>query len=135
MLSLPDFIKEAVGWFRATDNKLDALAKAGAEADMLRASIAQLTAQNDALSKQHSELVKSYQGEVLSAASLAKEVETLKASVESERKRANEVIAGQGLPADSIPSASPASRTETPKNLTLTEQCLAEKRAASTASK
>ena len=56
----------------------------------------------------------------------AAEVAELTAKFTAESRKANDVIAGQGLPLSALPEAAPADNASKPK--TLTEQCLAANR-------
>jgi len=131
-MQLPIFIATAVSFFSNAEKQLDALAKSQTESASLRAEIASLkekiAATESSASAVVSELATLKTAHAADAAAKAIEIEALKASVLAEQKRANDVIAGQGLPLSNLPSSAPASHSAEPATGSLTEQCIAAKK-------
>lgn len=131
-MQLPTFIASAVSFFANTEKQLDALAKSQTETQSLRAEIVSLkekiAATESGASAVVSELAELKTAHAADVAAKASEIEALKASILVEQKRANDVIAGQGLPLSSLPSSAPASHSAEPATGSLTEQCIAAKK-------
>jgi len=130
-MHLPAFIAKAISFFDSAESKLDALSKSQSEITDLRAQIAALKekaasfdAEKGALAAQIAELQASAK---TASDAHAKELADLNAKLTTESRKANDVIAGQGIPAENIPPLAPDNANAS-KNLTLTEQCLAAKK-------
>jgi len=131
-MQLPAFITSAVNFFASAESKLDALAKSQTESAGLRAEISSLkekvAATESSASAVVSELADAKTALAAATTAHAAEVAALKASISAEQKRANDVIAGQGLPLANIPDSAPAAHFATPSDGSLTEQCIAAKK-------
>ena len=122
-MQLPAFISSAVSFFASAESKLDAIAKYQSEAADLHAQIVKLTAESDERAAKLTELAEAAKAAGDANAAVVAE---LTAKVAAESRKANDVIAGQGLPLSALPEAAPADTASKP--MTLTEQCLAANR-------
>ena len=123
-MHLPAFIAKAISFFDSAESKLDALSKYQSEAADLHTQIAKLTAESD---ERAARLVELSEAAKAAGEANAAVVADLKAQIAAESRKANDVIAGQGIPAANLPALTP-SNADASKNLTLTEQCLAAKK-------
>jgi len=130
-MHLPAFIAKAISFFDSAESKLDALSKSQSEIADLRARISALQetasdfeVKNNALIEQLDDLKASAK---TASDAHAKELADLNAKIATESRKANDVIAGQGIPAENIPPLAP-DNADSSKNMTLTEQCLAAKK-------
>lgn len=98
-------IKALLGFAEKAQTKLDALTASQAEVNGLREQVTRLTAEKVTAEAAIARLSGELETAKTAATAQATEITTLKSSVETERKRANDVIAGQGLPADQLPAA------------------------------
>lgn len=129
-MQLPAFISSAVSFFASAESKLDAIAKYQSEASDLKAQVAKLTGEAEAREAKFTSDAAEFEAFKTEAKKTqdahAAEVAELTSKITAESRKANEVIAGQGLPLSELPSASPAYTASKP--MTLTEQCLAANR-------
>lgn len=132
-MQLPAFITRVLGFAEKTETHLAALVVHQTETATLRTEVASLRAENAsltsnlALAKSNAEAALAI--ETAKVNEQAAEIVTLKASVETEKRKATDLIASQGLPADRLPTASPSDSpgsAEKPRNAT--EECLAANR-------
>lgn len=128
-MQLPAFISRLSLFADKAEGQLDAIAKATKDADLLRDQVKVLTA--DAEQYRSLEAAATAQIEKLTAdnAALAKQITELSSAVETEKRRASEVISAQGLPIGKIPAASTSSVSEHTgqpdlSKMNLTERCL-----------
>lgn len=107
-MQLPDFIKRALAFF----DKAEANLTAEQKLTQAQAKVAELEKAAIDAKAAHESALKEVQGKLDTANELIKaadkQIVDLKAEVEKEKKRANETIAGQGLPAGSTPAGEPA---------------------------
>jgi len=130
-MHLPAFIAKAISFFDSAESKLDALSKSQSEITDLRAQVSALSekasgfeAERNALAKEVDDLNDFAK---TTSEAHANEIAGLNAKLTAESRKANDVIAGQGIPAENIPPLAPDNAGAS-KNLTLTEQCLAAKK-------
>lgn len=131
-MQLPAFIARLVGFADKAEAQLDALAKAQAEILPVKTELATVKAELETARADNELLRASVKDASAKLTQQAAEIATLKTSVETEQKRANDVIASQGLSLESLPKSSPAIKPTSAtgnKKQTLTEECIAAKQA------
>jgi uncharacterized phage infection (PIP) family protein YhgE len=128
-MTLSEFIPRVLGFAEKTEKQLDGLAKAQADAVELKAANAKLQTSLTEAQGQVATITIEVDAARATIAQQASEITTLKASVETEKRRANEVIASQGLDPSRLPSGSVTTPTGTQKPKTVTEECIAAKKA------
>ena len=109
-MQLPQFITRALAFFDRAESHMNQAATAATELTTAKARIAELEKAAGATTKTISDLT-------ARAEKAEGEVTQLKGDLAKEQKRANAVIAGQGVPLETVPPADPnggaAAATET----------------------
>ena len=131
-MQLPAFIARILGFAEKAEAQLDAIAKANTDTVDLRAQVAKLTSERASAEAQFSKALLDEQAKNAEATAsiLAKDAEitALKSGVEKEKNRANEVISGQGLPAEQLPTAIPSMDNQESKTTNWTHRAVAANR-------
>lgn len=128
-MQLPAFITRALSFFDSAETKLEKLTAAQGELTELRARVTELTNKANASESRVATLTGENAKLQETVTAQASEIATLKASVETEKRKSTEVIASQGLPADRIPSGGQITHSEHAgkpdlSKMNETEQCL-----------
>jgi septal ring factor EnvC (AmiA/AmiB activator) len=107
-MQLPDFIKQALAFFSKAESHFTAEEKLKAAESALALSgqkVTELTSAKDALETQLAEVKGSLQAAQTELTQKAGEITILQGQVADEKKRANEVLARQGLSLEELPAA------------------------------
>lgn len=128
-MQLTEFIPRILGFAEKTEKQLDSLAKVQADNADLKAANVALQSRLTTTEARVASVTVEVDAAKATIATQAAEIVTLKAAVETEKRRANDVIAGQGLDPGKLPSTSPNPPTGIQKPKNITEECLAERKA------
>jgi hypothetical protein len=112
-MQLPEFISKALAFFQKAEANLTAEQELGKARLELKTVSDKATADIAALNSTIKDLQATVTTHETSIKAKDTIITTLKAAVETEKKKANAVIAGQGVPADAVPEAT-ATEGETP---------------------